>query len=320
MAEGPDVTVVIPTRNRWPLLSATALPAALGQEDVDLEVVVVDDGSTDETSTRLSELAGRDDRVRVVRRDSSGGVAAARNAGIERARGEWIAFLDDDDVWSPRKLRAQLDHVTAEEGAGFVYAGVVAVDARGAVLYRYHFPDPSRLRDELLVASVIPGGASNVVARASLVRRLGGFDEEFRHLEDWDLWIRMASAAPASALSDVLVAVVSHSANKHATHDQTEELERLIAKHASLDPPRALAVDRAGYSRWVASQHSRAGMHRRAAALYLRAAVRHRQPTNVLRALDAAAGKRVGAFAARRRDGVAEPVAAPRWLERYSLS
>ncbi|MFO7572207.1 MAG: glycosyltransferase, partial [Gaiellaceae bacterium] len=68
MAEAPDVSVVIPTRNRWSLLSATALPAALGQEGVELEVVVVDDGSTDETTRRLHELQDADSRVRIVRR------------------------------------------------------------------------------------------------------------------------------------------------------------------------------------------------------------------------------------------------------------
>ena len=105
----PAVSVVIPTRDRWPLL-ATTLASALGQDGVALEVVVVDDGS----ATAAPVVPPFDDpRVRIARNDRSLGVAGARNRGIEAARGEWIAFLDDDDVWAPAKLRRQLDAATA---------------------------------------------------------------------------------------------------------------------------------------------------------------------------------------------------------------
>jgi glycosyltransferase involved in cell wall biosynthesis len=103
----PEVSVVIPTRNRWPMLSTHALPSALAQEDVDLEIVVVDDASGDGTAARVAELG--DPRVRVVRNETNRRLPASRNVGAEEARGTWLAFLDDDDLWSPRKLRAQLD-------------------------------------------------------------------------------------------------------------------------------------------------------------------------------------------------------------------
>ncbi|MBV8991348.1 MAG: glycosyltransferase family 2 protein, partial [Solirubrobacterales bacterium] len=87
---------MIPTRNRWPFLSHT-LASALAQESVSLEVVVVDDGSDDQTPERLPAVG--DPRVRVFRHERGLGVARARNKGIEEARGAWIAFLDDDDTW-----------------------------------------------------------------------------------------------------------------------------------------------------------------------------------------------------------------------------
>jgi glycosyltransferase involved in cell wall biosynthesis len=307
----PDVTIVIPTRDRWDLLSKTALPAALGQKDVDLEVIIVDDGSAAEGAIHVDELA--DPRVRVLRHRRSRGVSAARNAGIAAAKAQWIAFLDDDDVWAPRKLRLQLDCAEAE-GAAFVYSGAMAVDGRGQVLYTSYFPAPESLADELLVAAVIPAGASNVVARTDVLRELGGFDEDFRHLEDWDLWIRLAARARAAALPEVHVCMHFHAANKHASHDQSAELELLVAKHASLSPPRVLRVDRHGYARWVASQHSRAGQHRRAAELYLRAALAHRSPADVLRGLDALLGKRL---TAPWRPPVRDARPAPRWLQGY---
>jgi glycosyltransferase involved in cell wall biosynthesis len=118
------VSVVIPTRNRWALL-ARALASVLDQEGVTLEVVVVDEGSTDETPARLAALT--DERVRTLRNDSPTGVANARNRGISAARGEWVAFLDDDDFWAPTKIRAQLDGCAAGE-ADFSYTGLVTTD------------------------------------------------------------------------------------------------------------------------------------------------------------------------------------------------
>ena len=314
MADAPDVSVVVPTKDRWALLSRNALRSALGQRSVELEVIVVDDGSRDETPERLAELATADRRVRVVRHDHPRGVSAARNAGIEAARAPWVAFLDDDDVWSPRKLEAQLA-AAGRAGAAWAYAGAIAVDETGGPLYEYYFPEPVQVARQLLASAVVPAGASNVVVRTDLVRRLGGFDEAFLHLEDWDLWIRLAESGDSAAVREVLVAVLFHSQNKHAVSDQAEELDRLIRKHAGLTPPRRLTVDRHGHARWVASQHSRSGLHRRAAWLYLRAAVQHRSPTDLGRAADALLGKRISSVAGRRRP-ILRPVAQPAWLTR----
>jgi len=315
MDRRPEVSVVIPTKDRWRLLSGTALPAALGQEDVELEVVVVDDGSTDETSGELAALSATDPRLRVLRHEVSRGVSAARNAGLQGARGEWVAFLDDDDLWSPRKLRAQLEAARAQD-ASFAYAGAVALDELGRVLYTYYFPEPAELATQLLRSAVIPAGASNVVVRTELVRDLGGFDERLFHLEDWDLWIRLAAVGRAAAVREVLVGVLFHPSNKHAIHDQADEVAFLIRKHASYEPPRVLSVDRLGHARWVASQHSRAGLHGQAAWLYLRGAFEHRSLGNVPRALDALLAKRPSALLERLANRVpASPTSpAPAWL------
>jgi glycosyltransferase involved in cell wall biosynthesis len=309
----PEVSVIIPTRNRWALLSGTALPTALAQEDVDLEVVVVDDGSTDETAVRLAEVT--DPRVRVVRRDRSGGMAAARNAGIAAALGEWVAFLDDDDLWAPRKLRTQVDAALRAD-ATFAYAGVVAVDRRSCVLASLYLPPADELAAKLLRACVIPAGCSNVVVRSEALREVGGFDEEFRHLADWDLWLRLCDRR-AAMCDEVLVAYVLHPGNMHAVDDSSDELDDLARKHATASPPRQVAPDRLGYVRWVAGQRSRAGLHVSAASMYLRSALRYRSPGNVARALDALTGKRASSTARRLR--VSRPAAdvlpeTPDWL------
>src|SRR5215211_487544 len=116
-ARTPGVTVVIPTRDRAHLV-AGVVASALDQRGVAVEVVVVDDASTDETPQRLEAIEDR--RLRVLRNEV--------NRGIEAARGPWVAFLDDDDLWAPGKLRAQLAAPGAQ-AAVLVYAGAVAVDA-----------------------------------------------------------------------------------------------------------------------------------------------------------------------------------------------
>src|SRR5690349_9916448 len=98
----PEVTVVVPTRDRHARLAAT-LAGVLRQRDVDLEVVVVDEASSPPVG------ASADPRVRVLRHDEPQGVARARNAGLSAAQGAWVAFCDDDDLWGPEKLRRQLD-------------------------------------------------------------------------------------------------------------------------------------------------------------------------------------------------------------------
>jgi glycosyltransferase involved in cell wall biosynthesis len=181
MADG--VSVVIPTRDRAHLVVDT-VRMALGQRGVELEMIVVDDGSRDRTVQVLEALD--DPRVIVVRDADNRGVAHARNRGIERATHAWIAFLDDDDRWSPDKLRVQLDRAQAE-GADFVYtAGIAVAAADGKILQASPAFPPDELRCGIRSRNLIFAGSSNVLARTDLLRRLGGFDESLHHIADWD--------------------------------------------------------------------------------------------------------------------------------------
>jgi glycosyltransferase involved in cell wall biosynthesis len=308
MASAPEVSIVIPTRNRLPLLE-TALRGALRQQDVDLEVVVVDDGSTDETASCLE--VRRDPRLRLLRHDSACGVAAARNTGIADARGEWIAFLDDDDVWSPRKLKTQLG---AAGAASFVYAAAVLLDEDGSVVETVLPPDPDELEHLLLERYVVPAGSSNVMARTDLVRRLGGFDERLSVLADWDFWIRLAGSAQGAACGEVLVGYVQHSGSMllDERHDLIAEFEYLALKHRAAHRARGVELDRLAFSRAVAWQHRRAGRRGQAALAYLQGAWDCRSPGNVLRAFGALLGEK--AMSLRRCQGVSFR---PDWLDLY---
>ena len=273
MAQAPVVSVVIPTRNRWAVLQR-ALLAATSQQGVDLEVLVVDDGSTDGTPARVEELD--DERVRVIRRRTSGGPGAARNAGIAAAKGQWIAFLDDDDLWSPRKLRAQLDAATAA-GVAMVYADAIALDDELRVIEALPGPDPSDLADALMLGGAIPAGSSNVMMNATLIEQLGGFDERLSQLADWDLWIRAATTAESARSPEVLVGYVHHAASMMTGQVRAlrKEFGYLRKKHRDVARGRAQGFDPAGFERWIGWGESRAGSRGRAASRYLSAAARY---------------------------------------------
>jgi glycosyltransferase involved in cell wall biosynthesis len=277
MIANPEVTVVIPTRDRWRMLTSCGLRSALAQLDVDLEVVVVDDGSRDGTAERLHQLHGA--RVRVLRHDESKGHAAARNAGIAAARGEWIAFLDDDDLWSPRKLRRQLERAAATD-AQLVYTGVIEIDESGNPLQTI-VPVATTL-DGLFEWNTIPAGSSNVIARAEHVRAVEGFDERLTYVQDWDLWIRLAARGDLAVVPEVLVAYVRHgSGSRFAGRHAVEEMQYFVNKHEQS----GLRVDPAVFLWWIATDNRLDGRRRAAASTYFRTAVAYRRPRRLVRAL-----------------------------------
>ena len=326
MTTEPEVSVIIPTRNRWPLLSTHALPSALAQEDVAFEVVVVVDAASDDDTADL--LRALDDpRVRVVRDETQRRLPGARNVGADVARGTWLAFLDDDDLWSPRKLRLQLDSARAS-GADWVYAQCIVVDAEKRPLDLHPFPDPEELPTLLLGGNHVPGGGSNVIVRAETFRAVGRFDDELRFFEDWDLWLRLVHVARPAACPELVVARVEHG-NNMLPRDRVHagaDFERLIAKHRGVTREQRLAV-----AEWMAHEHMRAGLNLRAASLYARAAISHRSLGNAVAAAGALFGRRGLALTSRmlrkltgatHLDEAAAPAppAAPDWLLPYSGS
>jgi glycosyltransferase involved in cell wall biosynthesis len=192
-----DVTVVIPTYNRRMLLART-LHSVLAQREVALAVVVVDDGGSDGTASAVAALA--DSRVTVVRHPKPRGVSAARNRGIEQATTPWLAFVDDDDLWAPGKVRAQLDALAADPSARWSCTGSVNIDSRCQVSRWDELPRDVSLADLLLSQNVVPGGGSGVLVSRELTTEVGGFDEALSNLADWDFYIRLALQSAVAAV------------------------------------------------------------------------------------------------------------------------
>jgi glycosyltransferase involved in cell wall biosynthesis len=191
------ISVIIPAFNSGEFI-ADALESALGQSAPAAQIIVVNDGSTDDTAARL--LAFRD-RITVIDQANQG-PAAARNAGLRIATGDFIAFLDADDVWHPRKLEMQLAALRRFPGLQMIgtqrydypCAGEPAIAAGAGI---EEVP-----RDRLLVRNYFT--ASSIMVRGEIIRRLGGFDTSICNVEDFDLWLRVAELGPVANLKSPL--------------------------------------------------------------------------------------------------------------------
>lgn len=258
----PQISVVIPTHNRLDMLR-TSIMSALAQRDVDLELIVVDDGSRDGTAKWLAEST--DPRMQVVRQDRPGGVSAARNLGLSRATSDWIAFLDDDDVWSPEKLALQLKRAAAT-GAGWIYTGEVLVGPTLEVLgHPAIAPRPEAVMRHLMHRNPIPGGASGVIVARDYLDRAGPFDTALSALADWELWIRLARLGAPERVPEALVGYRIHASNMSLNWHGFEAEDQIIAER------HGVVVDQVRQYRHAAWSLLRVGARGKALRLYMRA-------------------------------------------------
>jgi glycosyltransferase involved in cell wall biosynthesis len=203
MAEGPRVTVVIPTWNRAALVGE-AIDSVLRQTYRDFEIVVCDDGSTDDTPARVAAFGPP---VRYLRHAHTGRCAPPRNRGIEAAKGELVAFLDDDDLWEPQKLARQIELIDGE-GLDLVYTNrrFQFSDGSPSVLAVTPAPvSPDRLLDVVLDGQFPT--VCTVLVRRTLLHQVEGFDETLDTGEDLDLWLRLGPIARAGRMPEPLVIV-----------------------------------------------------------------------------------------------------------------
>lgn len=259
----PSVSIVVPTRNRGHLLPR--LLHNLGQQELtdaygDFEIVVVDDASTDDTEAVLSRW--KDARVRVLRHEHKTGVAQARNDGTAAARGRWVAWCDDDDLWAPFKLRLQLDALADSPGSGWCNGGAAQVNEALQVQAFSTCPAPGHVLDLMVRTNIVTGGGSGVLADRELVESLGGFSRDLSIYADWEFWARLAEASPLAVVDAPLVAYVKH--NGSMSHDiprLLQELpafqERLLALQA--DRPDIAEIDGCELARWILLQQREAG-------------------------------------------------------------
>ena len=247
---GERLSVVIPCFNAARYVSS-AIDSVLEQQWPDLEIVVIDDGSTDGSADLV---ATRYPQVRLIRQ-ANAGVAAARNRGIREAQGSWIAFLDADDLWLPGKLLAQAALLSADPTARMAYAAwqvwpceTPAPDAAYSAALLADAADPARwsgpsgwIYPELLLDCAV--WTSTVVAQRSLFEEIGAFDSGLRVGEDYDLWLRASRATPILRVNRPCALYRTHAAS--------------ITQAAPRENYRSIVVSRA-IARWGYG-HERAG-------------------------------------------------------------
>jgi glycosyltransferase involved in cell wall biosynthesis len=256
----PEVSVVVPTRDRGELLART-LRTILWQRDVELEVVVVDDGGRD-PATAAQVVAGvADDRVLLLRNPVPAGVSSTRNRGIAAARGSWVAFCDDDDLWAPDKLALQLE-AARDTGRGWVYCGAVKIDLRQQVLGGLPPPTPDEAMGRLWQANPIPGGCSGVVVSNAVLREAGGFDPGLVNLADWDLWMRVAASGPAAFVRRPLVGYRIHPRNASA------DAALILAEARQVQGRYGCDIDYGALYHYLAWVHLRSGRGRGSLRFY----------------------------------------------------
>ena len=208
----PLVSVVVPTYNRAPFL-IRAINSILAQTVTDYEIIVVDDGSTDNTEEELQRymaLEPRLERVLVYIKQVNQGANPARNAGIRVARGEYIAFLDSDDLWHPRKLELQLEQIQRTEAGDMRNRPVFSFTGRFRVDENYHviaeqFAGSMKDPTVKLKRSNSVGTLSSLMVTAWVAREVGGFDESLHACQDWDFYLRLVPYCNVAGVRDPLV-------------------------------------------------------------------------------------------------------------------
>ncbi|HKR56753.1 MAG TPA: glycosyltransferase family 2 protein [Gemmatimonadales bacterium] len=228
----PRVSVVIPTYNRSHTL-VRALESVFAQSEPVLEIIVVDDGSTDDTQAVLRKFG---DRVRPILK-SNGGAGAARNAGIEAARGEFVAFLDDDDAWLTDKVREQVRILDAHPRVGLTSTGAVFLDQDQRLDYVQSWSVEGEAFDRVLYHN--PVVTSSVMARRSCLVELPSlFRKDLAPVEDWELWIRLCARHEVMVVSRPLVRYYATpaSAFRKTGVERSQDIYRRMYEGLLLDP------------------------------------------------------------------------------------
>jgi len=230
------VSVIIPTYNRGPALAET-LRSALAQSSPPLEIIVVDDASSDDTAQAATGV--HDPRIRLIRHEHNRGVSAALNTGIAAAQGDLIAILEHDDLWLPDKLARQAPLFNNPD-TGLVYCGVAFVDENGNPQSEFVPFKRGDIYRDLLFKSYIPTSSAVVVRRACF-DRAGLFDETLRGPQDYDMWIRIARHYQVDYAPEALVRFAAYQHDRLNSPSRLIPMyEQLIRKAATYDYPAPL--------------------------------------------------------------------------------
>jgi glycosyltransferase involved in cell wall biosynthesis len=239
----PLVSVIIPLYNGADFIEQT-LRSVLGQTYQNLEILVIDDGSTDSSPQQVKALMAIDDRLHLIVKPN-GGVASARNLGIQKAQGEWLGFVDADDIWDPTLIAKVISRtIFLSDSVGVVYCWAQNIDANDAVIPGVHVAIVTGNVYGTLLCHNFLGNASATVIRRSCFDRVGGYDSglraaEAQGCEDWDLYLRLAEYYDYAVIPEILVGyrklAGSMSGSSHTmARSQAIMLDKVRSRHPEI--------------------------------------------------------------------------------------
>jgi len=211
--KNPTVSVIIPTYNRAHLIGR-AIQSVLNQTFQDFEIIIIDDSSTDNTDDIIKEFQKKDERIKYIKHNKNKGGSAARNTGIKIAKGEYIAFLDSDDEWLPKKIEKQIKamKILPFDIWGGIYCGFYYIKNE-----KYRIVKAIKkgiLKKELLNKELDIGSSSTILLTRDAINKIGLFDESFERHQDWEYLIRFFRYYKLYSLEEPLVKVYGHNTPK----------------------------------------------------------------------------------------------------------
>ncbi|MBD2448463.1 glycosyltransferase [Nostoc sp. FACHB-152] len=217
-SNSPIISVIIPAYNSEKTIKST-IDSVLNQTFKNFELIVINDGSTDSTLNIISQI--QDHRLKVFSFDNAGG-NISRNRGLHQAVGEFVSFLDADDIWTTDKLASQLEALQANTDAKVAYSWTDYIDENGKFLVAgNHLAVNGDVYERLLVSNFLENGSNPLIYREALVE-LGGFDESLKAAQDWDMWLRLAAKYSFICVPEVQI-LYRVSANSLSTHLDRQE-------------------------------------------------------------------------------------------------
>lgn len=228
----PKVSVVIPAYNAMSYLPET-VESVLRQTFTDFEVLIIDDGSSDHIVQWVSQLVNP--RVKLISQENQG-VPAARNTGIAHAQAEYVSFLDADDLWEPTILEKQVRCMEDNPAVGLVHTWMALIDQQGKPTGRVMTSNTEGdVWKQLVEQNTVP--SSSVMVRRCCFETVGGFDQNLRNIDDWDMWIRIAARYPFAVVKEPLMRYRQHHNNMTKNWQVVEQACQIIIEKAFRSAP-----------------------------------------------------------------------------------
>lgn len=229
-SSAPLVSIILPNYNNAKYVGE-AIESVLSQTYTNWELIVIDDGSTDNSVEIIQKYAAQDERIKWLINATNKGVSASRNEGLKRYRGEFICFLDSDDVFLPNKLTDQVACLQQNENIDLVYSDQLVGDEKLSIIRKNEYFIPSiDLREFMAIRNLF--STLCVLLRRKLVEQVGYFDTQLAGGEDWDYWIRCSEKTPFIHLRTDTAIYRQHAAQSHKNIDKMKAArEQVIQKH-----------------------------------------------------------------------------------------